>query len=246
MCCRYVLLQQHLREVLAKLGVTGSAAAGALPRTRYNIPPGSGIPAVRQAPRRATAPAAARELAILHWGLVPAWARSADDAPVNARAETLAERPSFRDAFRARRCLIPASGFYEWQARSRSRLPWHFRRRDGAGFCFAGVWEAWRAPDGTVLESCAVITTAPNALMAPIHHRMPAIVREEHYERWLDPRATSAAQLAPLLQPFPADALHAQPLATRVNDVAHDDAECLAPAGDFSPDDDPQFCLRLD
>ncbi|HEY0947156.1 MAG TPA: SOS response-associated peptidase, partial [Opitutaceae bacterium] len=166
------------------------------------------------------------------------------DAPINARAETLAERPSFRDAFRGRRCLIPVSGFFEWHARSRQ--PWLFRRRDEAPFCLAAVWEIWRSPDGSHLESCAVITTAPNAVMAPIHHRMPVILREEDCERWLDPRVRDPASLARLLQPHPGDEMHAQALDSRVNHVANDDPACLAPAAPISPREDPQFSLRFD
>lgn len=247
MCSRYVLLQPHLREVLAKLGIPGPAApASALTRSRYNIPPGGGIPAVRTAPGSTRGGAApARELTALHWGLVPSWARSADDGPINARAETLADRPSFRDAFRRRRCLIPATGFYEWHAGSQPRQAWLFRSRDEAPLCLAGLWETWHASDGTLLESCAIVTTTANSLMAPIHHRMPVIVAEEHYAPWLDPRVTDPEQLAPALQPYPAPELEATPLSPRVNSVAHDDPECLATAAPWRPAQDPQLSFEL-
>lgn len=250
MCSRYVLLHQHLREVLAKLGIASSAAAQTLPRSRYNIPPGGGIPVVRQSPPRREASASTdsaagvRQLVSLRWGFVPSWARSPDQAPANARAETLTERPSFREAYRARRCLVPVSGFFEWHAYSRQ--PWLFRRRDEAPVCLAALWETWRASDGTFLESCAVVTTTPNAVMAPIHHRMPAIIGEAHYERWLDPRVNEPATLAPLLQPYPAEDMQAQALDSYVNNVAHDDPDCLAPTAPAAPRQDPQYCLRFD
>jgi putative SOS response-associated peptidase YedK len=226
MCCRFLLLQQHYRDVLARLGI----AAPAEFLSRYNIAPGSDIPLVRtKTLRGASAPA--RETARLRWGLVPAWAKSADgDLLVNARAETLAAKPSFRDAFRARRCVIPASGFYEWAVIGRARRPWLFRRRDEAPFGLAGLWESWRAPDGTVLETCAVITTEPNDLMRPIHHRMPAMLAPEQFEPWLDPRATAPEKLAPLLRPPDAATMTALALDPHVSDVRHEGPACLAPA----------------
>lgn len=220
MCCRYLLTQEHLRAILGRLGIP---APGLLPPTRYNIPPGGAIPAIR-------GEGTGRELAALRWGLVPSWARSPGDAPVNARAESLADKPSFREAFRRRRCLIPASGFYEWEARGRARRPWLFRRRDGAPFGLAGLWETWRGPDGGVLESCAVVTTAPNALMEPIHHRMPVALAAEQWEAWLDPHAAEPAALEPLLRPWPAELMTAVAVSDRVNHVRHDDAACLEPA----------------
>lgn len=225
MCTRYLLLEQHFLEVLKRLGVTTSAEF----LSRYNIAPGSAIPAVRQAP--ATTGRSLREVTGLHWGLVPGWARDTDGArPANARAETLDEKPSFRDALRTRRCVLPASGFYEWEHRGRLRLPWLFRRRDEQPFGLAGLWESWRAPDGEVLESCAVITTAPNELMRPIHHRMPVILAADQFEAWLDPRPASTATLAPLLRPAGDGTLTAAALDTYVNDSRHEGPACLAPA----------------
>lgn len=226
MCCRYVLQQDHAKSLLEKLGVL--LAAGALPPTRYNQPPGGRIPAVRN---RASSAANVRELAPLHWGLVPSWARDARSPVVNARAESLADKPTFRDAYRARRCLVPASGFYEWKVYGRTREPWLFQLRDGQPFAFAGLWETWRAPDGELLESCALVTTAPNAVMEPVHHRMPAIlVDAAAWDAWLDPSLTSPDALAPLLRPFPAEAMTAVAVDARVNNVRHDDEACLAPA----------------
>ena len=227
MCCRYLLLQQHLRQILERLGVTLSAEF----LSRYNIAPGTGIPAVRpKSPGRGTT-SAARELTTLHWGLIPSWARDPEGTGlVNARAETLEAKPSFRDALRSRRCIIPASGFYEWKPVGRARQPWLFRRKDEEPFGLAGLWETWRAPDGSLLESCAVITSEPNELMRPIHHRMPVMLRADQFDAWLDPRPTSADRLASLLQPAVAADMSAVVLQPRVNQVQNDDPDCLKPA----------------
>ncbi len=235
MCCRYVLLQEHAKSILSQLGVLIENAS--LPPSRYNVAPGSGIPAIRNRPA-----SRARELTSLHWGLVPSWTRDRSvPPPVNARAESLADKPSFRDAFRARRCLIPASGFYEWSVEGRTRRPWLFRLRDEFPFALAGLWETWLAPDGTALESCAVVTTTPNTLMAPIHHRMPVMLAtREAQETWLDPHLTEPSSLAPLLHPFPAEVMTALAVSVHVSNVRHDDPLCLAPAPE-----DAQLGLNL-
>lgn len=227
MCCRYVLLQEHAKTLLEKLGALLEAGA-APPPSRYNIPPGGRILAVRNRP----APSApARETASLHWGLVPAWARDRQNPVVNARAETLSAKPTFREALRSRRCLIPASAFYEWQPAGRARQPWLFRPHDERPFAFAGLWETWRSPEGETLESCAIVTTAPNGVMQPIHHRMPVILPDAAaWHAWLEPRSLSTDTLDALLRPPPDAALAATPLNPRVNDIRNDDPACLAPA----------------
>jgi putative SOS response-associated peptidase YedK len=240
MCCRYVLLQEHTKSLLEQLGALLSPGTP-LPPTRYNIPPGGRIPAIRNRVERvvpnALSESPGRELTSLHWGLTPAWARSADTPVVNARAESLAEKPAFRDAVRTRRCLIPASGFYEWKISGRSREPWLFRLRDNHPFFLAALWESWLAPDGTAHESCAVVTTAPNAVMQPVHHRMPAILSTpDACATWLDPRITSPDTLAPLLAPFPATAMSALAVTPHVNTITHDDPSCLTPATELQLD----------
>ncbi|MFM7805323.1 MAG: SOS response-associated peptidase [Verrucomicrobiota bacterium] len=169
-------------------------------RLRFNIAPSQLVAAVRQKPGMHT-----RELVMLKWGLVPVWAKdtSIGNRLANARAETVAEKPSFRHAFKSHRCLLIADGFYEWQVIGRSRQPWRFTRSGGEVFLMAGLWESWLAPgQATPLETFTVITTAPNAVVAPIHDRMPACLDPESAALWLDPR-TPADSLPSLLRPGP-------------------------------------------
>ncbi len=154
-----------------------------------------------------------REGALLRWGLIPRWARdpSIGNRMINARAETLAEKPSFREALRRRRCLIPADGFYEWKKIGRQKQRYLIRAaNDDHLLALAGLWESWQAGDGSELESCTIVTTQPNDLLRPIHDRMPLILTTEQYQRWLDPQTSEAAALRPLLAPYPRDDLVAQ------------------------------------
>jgi putative SOS response-associated peptidase YedK len=236
MCTRFVLLKDQLQAAYVALGVEAPAELV----SRYNLAPSTRLTAFRR-PSRAAAP----ESTPLRWGLVPSWAKSVDpSAPlVNARAETLTEKPSFRDAFRQRRCLVPAGGFYEWAIHGRARKPWLFQRPDAAVFFFAGLWETWRSPTGDVVESCAIITTTPNPVTRPIHDRMPVLLAPEATRTWLDPEANLERDLIPLLRPAPDNALTATALNTHVSNVRHDDPACLTPAG---PDEDssaPQLSL---
>lgn len=219
MCCRYLLQQQHYREVLERLGIAAPASFLA----RFNIAPGARIPAVRQQPRSEK-----REAVALHWGLVPGWAKSAEGATclANARAETLADKPSFRDAWQTRRCVIPASGYYEWKRSHHRREPWLFQRADERPFCLAGLWESWRQPDGQDFETCTVVTTAANELMQPIHDRMPVVLSPAQCELWLDPTRLPPPRL---LQSPPAGPWRARRVGKRVNNIRHDDPACLEP-----------------
>lgn len=241
MCCRYHLSHEAYREILAQLGLLGAPAVA----TRYNIAPGSPVPVIR--PRRS--PPAGRETASLRWGLVPTWAGRDEPAArlPNARAETLAAKPSFRTAVRTQRCLVPAAGFYEWQTVGRTKLPWYFRRRDGQPFAFAGLWDTWTAPDGSAVESCAIVTTVPNATMRPIHDRMPVLLGGVQAEAWLDPAHTGIETLAPLLRPVADDALVAERVSTFVSNVRHEGPACLAPAaGDAARESGPQLALGFE
>lgn len=156
-----------------------------------------------------------RELASMRWGLIPAWAKEATigGKMFNARAETVAEKPSFRHAFRRRRCLVPATGFYEWQADGRHKVPREFVVGDGEVFAFAGLYETWRNPGGDPIHSYAIITTTPNELVAPIHNRMPVILPRDTEAVWLDPDFEDVGFLQSLLVPFPADAMQMRTVA---------------------------------
>jgi putative SOS response-associated peptidase YedK len=189
---------------------------------RYNIPPGTDIPVIRLSPE------GRRVLHLLRWGLVPHWAKdpSIGARLNNARAEGMREKPSFRDAFRRRRCLIPANGFYEWKTEGRVKQPWYFSLRSGEPLSMGGLWESWRAPDGEVLRTCAVITTGPNAVMAPVHDRMPVIIAPEHWEDWL---AAPADAVEALLAPYPAEAMQAWKVGRRVSRTTEDDAGLIEP-----------------
>ncbi|HYD29924.1 MAG TPA: SOS response-associated peptidase, partial [Azospirillaceae bacterium] len=176
-------------------------------------------------------------LAMLRWGLVPSWADdpSIGNRLINARTEGVADKPSFRGPFRKRRCLIPADGFYEWQSIGGRKQPWLIRRRDHATFAFAGLWDHWYGPKhepekrlAEPLETACIITTGANAVLAPLHSRMPVILAPADWDAWLDPHAPW--ELAEtLLRPCPDDALEAAPVSPRVNNVRHDDPSCIAP-----------------
>jgi putative SOS response-associated peptidase YedK len=170
-----------------------------------------------------------RTLEGMKWGLIPHFIRASVGGFINARAETLAEKPSFRMPLKHRRCLIPASGFYEWKKRPDGKQPMRICRTDGGLFAFAGLWEEWGQEDGEALRTCTIITVAPNALVAPIHNRMPAILQREDEALWLDRSVTDPAAVLPLLRPYPDDELTAYPVSTRVNRAEEDCPECLLP-----------------
>lgn len=192
-------------------------------RPRYNIAPGQDVAVVVQR-------SGERRLEMFRWGLIPSWAKdpSIGQRMINARAETLAERPAFKQAFRRRRCLVPADGFYEWQKGGRRKTPFYFRLKSGRPFALAGLWEEWLSPEGQTIRSCTIITTAPNELLAPIHERMPAILLPEAIEVWLDPSATDPALLHPWLKPYPADRMTGHPVPPIVNSPTYD-SESLLP-----------------
>lgn len=192
---------------------------------RYNIAPGQRAMVVREAC------GGERSLAGLSWGLVPNWARdpSIGRQMINARSETVHEKPSFRHAIKYRRCIVPASGFYEWSRIDGSKQPWYVRLKEDAPMGIAGLWESWRTPDGEVMESFCLLTTAANSLMAPIHERMPVIIPRDEFSIWLSPNLHDPLQLSRLYEPFPADALTAFRVSTLVNNPSHDAAACIQP-----------------
>ena len=168
------------------------------------------------------------------WGLIPSWAKdpAIGNRLINARSETLAEKPSFRSALRRRRCLILADGFYEWRANEggKGKTPMFVRMKSGQPFAFAGLWEVWSPPDGSEVRSCTIITTQPNSLMVPIHNRMPVILPPTVYTRWLDPAEAAPQNLSPLLVPYDASQMEAYPVSRLVNSPDNDVPDCIRPA----------------
>ena len=167
------------------------------------------------------------------WGLIPSWAKDPTIASrlINARAETLAEKPSFRSAYQYHRCLIFTSGFYEWQAQpgGKTKIPHFIHLKTGEPFAFAGLWENWEAPDGSIIHSATIITTEPNEMMGKIHNRMPVILPHNAYTQWLDPFPQPPSNIQYLLMPYPAGEMEAYPVSTLVNSPANDRLECIAP-----------------
>jgi putative SOS response-associated peptidase YedK len=204
---------------------------------RYNVAPTLPVYAVAISKRGDKGPH--RALGTFRWGLVPSWAKdpSVGSRMINARAETIAEKPAYRSAIERRRCLIPADAFYEWQSQPKGKLPYVIRRRDGQPMAFAGVWEIWRPAgcvperserDGEPLRSCAIVTTTANELMAPIHDRMPVILEREDWGTWLDP-TTDMAAIEKLLRPALSELLEAYPVSSLVNKVDHEGPQLIEP-----------------
>jgi putative SOS response-associated peptidase YedK len=197
-------------------------------RPLFNIAPATDAAAVR------IGESGKRELALLHWGLIPSWAKDAKLAysTINARADSVATKPAFRAAFKRRRCLVLADGFYEWLRQDKTKLPHLYEVDGGKPFAFAGLWESWRGPadhEGPPLESCTLITTDANELAAEIHDRMPVILGAADYATWLDPAIQSAEELQPLLVPFPAQRMTARAVSTYVNNVRNQGPKCVEP-----------------
>ena len=168
------------------------------------------------------------------WGLIPSWAKdpSIGARMINARGETLAEKPSYKGVYKYKRCLIPADGFYEWKSQpgTKTKTPYFIHMRDGKPFAFAGLWDEWRAADASTIRTCTIITTAPNGLMAPIHDRMPVILQPQDYAEWLDEMPRSPDSLQHLITAFPAEKMDAYPVSALVNSPSNDRAELVQPA----------------
>lgn len=193
---------------------------------RYNIAPSQAVAAIRIEPEKTE-----RQLVLLRWGLIPSWAKDPKIGHqcINAKAETVAEKPSFRAAFKTRRCLVIATGFYEWQVEGKRKQPMWIGLKSHSPFAFAGLWEHWQPPDGEVIESCTILTTEPNELLRPIHNRMPVILASTAYDQWLDPTVQHGESLKALLRPYPSEELTAYPVSTLVNNPRHDAPDCLEP-----------------
>jgi putative SOS response-associated peptidase YedK len=190
----------------------------------YNIAPGSKILSVVMQDNK-------RLLIDFQWGLVPHWAKDPDigQSMINARAETVGQKPSFRSAFKSRRCLIVASGFYEWKKDGRIKIPFYVKLSSGASFAFAGLYETWNSAGGIELRTCTIITTEANDIMRPIHNRMPVILPRDREDRWLDISIQPDEAMA-MLTPFPSDEMEAYPVSTMVNSPKNNSAECITPA----------------
>ena len=194
--------------------------------SRYNIAPTQNVFTVRSEDGRNVAEH-------MRWGLIPSWAKdmSIGNRAINARAETLAERPMFRTALRRRRCLILADGFYEWMRLGKARLPMRILLTTGEPFAFAGLWESWTNPDGENIHSCAIITTTPNDAMRPIHDRMPVILLPKYEPAWLDSSNEDTSALSDFLSPYPTEMMDAYPVAPLVNSPANDSPDIIIRAG---------------
>jgi putative SOS response-associated peptidase YedK len=187
---------------------------------RYNIAPTQSVPVIRQHPKEPR-----RVLSLMRWGLVPSWAKdmSSSGGMINARSETAATKPAFRDPMKFRRCLIPAADFYEWVRKGTTKQPYCFEVNEGELFAFAGLWDGWKDPNGQWVKSCSILTTSPNAVTSKVHDRMPVILSKNDYEPWLDPGMTNVEAIAGFLKPFDARLMQAHPVSSRVNHVQNDD-----------------------
>ncbi len=222
MCGRFVLRASP--EQLQSLFELAEA-----PRSepRYNIAPTQPVLSVRASPYTGK-----REATFLNWGLIPSWAQDPKIGyrMINARSETAAEKPSFRAAFKYRRCIVPADGFYEWKKENGGKQPYLIALKSGAVFGIAGLWERWER-EGSVIESCTLLTTGPNELLASVHNRMPVILEPEDYDEWLDQSVQKADSLLHLMRPCTGAAMQVVPVSTVVNNPRNEDPACVAPIG---------------
>ncbi len=225
MCGRFVQYSpvETLREIF------NITATSYIPEPSYNIAPTQEIPAIVKQGHE-------NKLVKLHWGLVPFWAKDIKigSRMINARAETVSSKPAFRAALKKRRCLIVADGFYEWKGEKGQKQPYFFSVPSGAPFAFAGLWETWKYREGdpkSVYQSCAIITAAASKSMREIHHRMPAILKPAHHEKWLNPEIQAPQEIEMLLKDGIIGDLNYYLISTRVNSVKNNDPSCIAPMG---------------
>ncbi len=221
MCGRFTLISPG--EVLAEFFELVDAPTVS---PRYNIAPTQAVGVVRR-------DRDIRRFDLMHWGLIPSWAKdpTVGNRMINARSETAATKPSFRSAVKYRRCLLPTDGFYEWKAIAgqKRKQPYYIRMADDRPFAFAGLWENWQGPDGVVIDSCTILTTEPNEMMANIHNRMPVILGPKDFAQWLDPSVQAADVIRPLFRSFAPGRMKAFPVNTTVNRPSNDTAACIEP-----------------
>jgi putative SOS response-associated peptidase YedK len=217
MCGRFTLTVD-IKSVAEKFGVPATLDTS----PRYNIAPTQEVVSIMHN--------GASHLEWLRWGLIPSWAKdeSIGSRMINARAETLTEKPSFKGLLRSKRCLVIADGFYEWKQENGLKTPMYITLKSGEPFAFAGLWDQWKSSDGQQIRSCTLITTEPNDVLAPIHNRMPAILLPEAYELWLDPDMRDEQALSHWLAPYPSDEMKARAVSRLVNDPKRDSPELLA------------------
>lgn len=222
MCGRYTITVM-LGELMLRYGIEAASLPGHRPK--YNVAPGQMIAAV-------ISDGKTNRLGELRWGLIPPWAEDEKigNRMLNARAETAADKPAFRGPLRRKRCLIPTDGFYEWRKdESGGKQPMRIVMKHGGLFSMAGLYETWTAPDGRRVHSCTILTTEPNALIAPLHNRMPVILRPEDEALWLDRTVEDPAELRHLFAPYPGDEMEAYPVGQAVGNVRHDEPDCIEP-----------------
>jgi len=220
MCNRYRLTrsQRNLAERFQAWGEIDDTP-------RYNIAPTQPVLTVRREQGQKV-----RRFTTMRWGLIPHWAKDASigTRTLNARSETITKTPAFRDSILTKRCLIPADGFYEWRAMGRVKQPFCFEVGDGDVFALAGLWDEWKSPDGEVIESCTILTTIPNSLVADVHDRMPVIVPADKYEVWLDPDVTDFEAIRDILKPYDAEQMRRYPVSTKLNNSRNEGADSAA------------------
>jgi putative SOS response-associated peptidase YedK len=221
MCGRFTLHTPESR-LWEAFHLAPTAPLGLKPR--YNIAPSQPVPIVRETE-------AGREMVMARWGLVPHWSKEPKTkySTINARIETVAEKPVYHTPFKHRRCLIPADGFYEWKVVDGQKVSHHIRMKDGDVFALAGLWDHWEG-DGESLESCSIIVMPANEVMTPLHDRMPAIIAPAHYDLWLDARVTDKSEIMGYLNSTPSTRLVTYPVSTWVNSPKHDDDRCIKPS----------------
>ncbi|MGE5053546.1 MAG: SOS response-associated peptidase [Acidobacteriota bacterium] len=199
---------------------------------RYNIAPTQRVPVIRQHPKEPR-----RVLSMMRWGLIPTWSKNiaGPASMINARSETAATKPAFRDPMKFRSCLVPADAFYEWRRSGNGKQPFCFEVNDGELFAFAGLWDGWKDTNGQWIRSCSILTTTPNAVASQVHDRMPVILRSDDYDFWLNPGMTNVEAISDLLKPYDAGLMRMYPVSSRVNRVQNDDAECSNPIDTETP-----------
>ena len=215
MCGRYRLTraEKMAEKFEAETGLGGELSP------RYNIAPTQPVPVVR-------ATGSGRAISSMRWGLIPSWAKHSSMSQINARSETILEKPAFKESSELRRCLIPADGFYEWRRSSNTKQPFHFGMKDDSLFAFAGIWDRWTSTEGQIVESCAILTTTPNELLKDVHDRMPVILHPNHYHAWLTAPGLKSHHFAHLLVPYDGERMRRYPVSSLVNSPENDMPEC--------------------